>query len=59
MKPLLLLLLAAIIAACAAEDTPSAEELREHLERGLSGQGHIVPLDNPEEPIPPPEGRPR
>jgi len=59
MKPLLLLLLGAIMGACAAEDAPSAEELREHFERGLSGQGHLVPLDNPGQPNPPPEVRPQ
>jgi hypothetical protein len=58
MKPLLLLLLTAIMGGC-AEDAPSAEELRDQFERGFSGQGQIVPLDNPDRPIPPPEGRPR
>lgn len=50
MKPLSILFLAGVLSGC-AENTPPAEEVREHFERGLSGQGRIVPLDQPGEPI--------
>jgi len=49
MKALLTVALAIILSGC-AEDTPSAEEVREHFERGLSGQGHLVPIDRPDDP---------
>lgn len=58
MKPLSLLFLAYLMSGC-AENTPPAEEVREHFERGLSGQGQIVPLGDPAAPIPPPENRPQ
>jgi len=57
MKPLFMAVLAAILSGC-AENTPPAETVREHFERGLSGQGRLVPLDHPENPIPPPAGQP-
>jgi hypothetical protein len=57
MKPLVVISLVFIASGC-AENTPPAEVVREHFEQGLSGQGRIVPLDNPEEPIPKPEDRP-
>jgi len=60
MKPLLVLIFTGIVSGC-AENTPPAEEVREHFERGLSGQGQIVPLENPnpEQPIAPPADRPQ
>jgi len=60
MKPLLIFILASIGTGC-AENTPRPEEVREHFERGLSGQGQIVPLENPnpEQPIAPPADRPQ
>jgi hypothetical protein len=57
MKPLFILLPAAILAGC-AENTPPAATVREHFERDLSGQGHLMPLDHPEDAIPPPAGQP-
>ncbi|HEY1583543.1 MAG TPA: hypothetical protein VGF73_10640 [Chthoniobacterales bacterium] len=54
MKALCLLFLLTGMSGC-AENTPPAEEVREHFERGLSGQGHLVPLDQPDQPIARPE----
>jgi len=50
-KPLLAVLLVAssLLAACAG-DTPPAEEVREHLERGVSGQGSLGPIDRGDDP---------
>jgi len=60
MKPLLMLILACLGSGC-AENTPTTEEVREHFERGISGQGQIVPFENPnpEQPIPPPAASPQ
>jgi hypothetical protein len=60
MKPLLILIFIGIVSGC-AENTPRPGEVREHFERGLSGQGQIVPLDNPnpEQPVPPPAPSPQ
>ena len=50
MKPLLIAILALVLGGCAA-NTPSGEEVGAQFERGLSGQGQIVPLeDNSEGP---------
>jgi hypothetical protein len=57
MKPLSILIFASILCGC-AENRPPADEVREHFERGLSGQGHIVPLGNPEDPAAP-SGQPQ
>ncbi|MEO7165869.1 MAG: hypothetical protein ABI787_05690 [Spartobacteria bacterium] len=40
MKPLLAATLALLLGGC-AENTPPAEEVREHFERGLSGQAAL------------------
>ncbi|HEX4664978.1 MAG TPA: hypothetical protein VH207_00155 [Chthoniobacterales bacterium] len=53
MKPLSILFLLGVLSGC-AENTAPAEEVRDHFERGLSGQGRIVPLEQPGEPVPPP-----
>jgi len=46
------------LAGCAG-DTPSAEEIRDQFERGLTGHGQIVPLDHTEQPnIDPRAGEP-
>jgi hypothetical protein len=58
MKPLFIAVLAVLLSGC-AENTPSAATVREHFERGLSGQGRLVPLDHPEDAIPPPADQPR
>lgn len=44
MKPLLTAILALALGGCAA-NTPPAEEVGEQFQRGLAGQGQIVPLD--------------
>lgn len=49
MKPLLTAILALVLGGCAV-DTPPAEEVGEQFQRGLSGQGKIVPLDRSEGP---------
>ena len=49
MKPLLTLALTLILSGCAA-DTPSAEEVREHFERGISGGGRLVPIERVSDP---------
>ncbi len=49
MKPLLTVTVAIFLVGCAA-DTPSAQEVHDQFERGLSGHGQIVPLDQPETP---------
>jgi PBP1b-binding outer membrane lipoprotein LpoB len=49
MKPLLTVAVALFLNGCAAE-TPSAEEVRDQFQRGASGHGQIVPIDNPEKP---------
>ncbi|CAN5502618.1 hypothetical protein BH20VER3_BH20VER3_04560 [soil metagenome] len=49
MKPLLVLLLALFSLSC-AHDQPPGETVREHFERGVSGEGEIVPLQQGEEP---------
>ncbi|HEX3817439.1 MAG TPA: hypothetical protein VHW03_04035 [Chthoniobacterales bacterium] len=51
MKPLLAVLLVAssLLAAC-ADDTPPAEQVREHFERGASGQGSLGPIDRGDDP---------
>ena len=48
MKPLLVAILALVLGGCAVE-TPPASEVGEQFQRGLSGQGHIVPLDRSED----------
>jgi hypothetical protein len=57
MKPLYIIFWAIFAASC-AENTPPAEEVRDHFERGISGQGKIVPLGDPNEPVPPPASSP-
>ena len=57
MKPLLIILSALLLIGC-AENTPPATEVRDQFERGLAGEGKIVPLGDPEEPIPPPASSP-
>lgn len=51
-KPLLAVLLVAssLFAAACADDTPPAEQVREHLERGASGQGSLGPIDRGDDP---------
>ncbi len=49
MKPLLLIPLAFLAINC-AQDQPPAEVVREHFERGVSGEGQVVPLDHESEP---------
>lgn len=49
MKPLLVILLAFLAGAC-AQNPPPAETVREHFERGVAGEGEIVPLDRDVEP---------
>jgi hypothetical protein len=49
MKALLSIALVLILSGC-AEDTPPAQEVRDQFERGLGGQGHIVPIDRPDDP---------
>jgi hypothetical protein len=51
MKPLSIFILVCISLGC-AEDTPPATEVRDQFRRGLSGQGQIVPLENPSQPGP-------
>jgi hypothetical protein len=40
---------AGLVASGCASDTPPAEEVREHFERGLSGQGQLGPIDRGED----------
>jgi cytochrome c556 len=42
---------AGLIASGCASDTPPAEEVREHFQRGLSGQGQLGPIDRGDEPF--------
>ncbi|MDQ3198765.1 MAG: hypothetical protein M3Q46_06195 [Verrucomicrobiota bacterium] len=49
MKPLFIVALAFLALSC-AENPPPAETVREHFERGISGEGQIVPLDRDTEP---------
>ncbi len=58
MKALLIAVLAGIMSGC-AENTPPAAEVRQQFERGITGHGRLVPLDDPAKPIPPPESRPQ
>jgi hypothetical protein len=39
-----------------AQDTPPAEEVREHFQRGLSGEGQLGPIDRGDDPYVNPEG---
>lgn len=57
MKPLFIIVSAFLASSC-AENAPPAAEVRDHLQRGLSGEGKIVPLGNPDDPIPPPVNAP-
>ncbi len=49
MKPLLIAIYALFMGGCAI-DTPPAEEVGGQVQRGLSGQGKIVPLERSEDP---------
>jgi hypothetical protein len=58
MRPLLSATAAIFLADCAG-DTPPAEEIRDQLERGLTGHGQVVPFDQTEQPnIDPRAGEP-
>lgn len=49
MKPLFVIALAFLSLSC-AENPPPAETVREHFERGVSGEGEVVPLEHGTEP---------
>lgn len=53
MKPLVALLVFAtgMWAAGCASDTPPAQEVQEHLQRGVSGQGELGPLNRGDDPF--------
>jgi hypothetical protein len=40
------------VGGCAASDTPPAEAVQEHLQRGVTGQGQLGPIDRgPDDPF--------
>jgi hypothetical protein len=47
------------LGSCAEDDTPPAEDVRQHLERGVTGQGQLGPIDREDDPyVTPREGSP-
>jgi len=48
-----------LLGSCAEDDTPPAEDVREHLERGATGQGELGPINRQDDPyVNPREGSP-
>jgi cytochrome c556 len=50
-KPLLAALAAGLLAGGCATDSPPAEEVREHFQRGFSGEGQLGPIDRETDPF--------
>ena len=44
-----------LVGGC-AEETPTAEDVREHFQRGLTGQGQLGPIDRQDDPYVNPRG---
>ena len=45
MKPVFVVLLALLAGAC-AQNPPPGDTVRAHFERGISGEGEVVPLED-------------